>query len=289
MKKSAGLSAVMCLAMGVVVLGPRPSWGQDKPAAQGSKPAQGQQGQAPAGPQVTPQQVKEAQAIQNELDPDKQMQMVNDFVAKYPDSPYLSDIYFFGAYAAQQKGDVVKVVEFGEKSLKAKNDNMRTLILMASILPMPQVAQGADAEKKLAEAEADANKVLQMVPQLSKQPNQTDDQFQQAKSAVTAEAHAALGMVHLQRASQGLTGPDPEELSKAEKEYQMAVSAPNPNAEDYFRLGEAYAMDNKTDQAIEAFTKASQLSQGTPLQTYADQRLKAMKEKKAQAAAPPKQ
>jgi uncharacterized NAD(P)/FAD-binding protein YdhS len=48
-------------------------------------------------------------------------------------------------------------------------------------------------------------------------------------------------------------------------------------------------MDNKTDQAIEAFTKASQLSQGTPLQTYADQRLKAMKEKKAQAAAPPKQ
>ncbi len=285
MKKSAGPSVVMCLAMGALLLAVGSSFGQDKPAAQGSK---GQQGQAPAGPQVNPQQVKDAQAIQNELDPDKQMQMVNDFVTKYPDSPYLSDVYFFGAYAAQQKGDVVKVVDFGEKSLKAKNDNMRTLILMASILPMPQVAQGADAEKKLAEAEADANKVLQMVPQLPKPPNQTDEQFQQAKSAVTAEAHAALGMVHLQRASQGLTGPDAGELAAAEKEYQMAVSAPNPNAEDYFRLGEAYAMDNKIDQAIEAFTKASQLSQGTPLQTYADQRLKAMKDKKAQAA-PPKQ
>ena len=286
MKKSAGLSVVMCLALGVVVLALGRSWGQEKPAAQGSK---GQQGQAPAGPQVTPQQVKEAQAIQNELDPDKQMQMVNDFVAKYPDSPFLSDIYFFGAIAAQQKGDVVKVVDFGEKSLKAKNDNMRTLILMATILPMPQVAQGADADKKLAEAEADANKVLEMVPQLPKQANQTDEQFQQVKSAATAEAHAALGMVHLQRASQGLTGPDQAELSKSEKEYQMAVSTPNPNAEDYFRLGEAYKMDNKTDQAIEAFTKASQLSQGTPLQTYADQNLKAMKEKKAQAAAAPKQ
>jgi len=275
--------------MGLAVHAARPAWAQDKPAAQGAKPAQGQQGQAPAGPQVTPQQVKDAQAIQNELDPDKQMQMVNDFVAKYPDSPYLSDVYFFGAYAAQQKGDVVKVVDFGEKSLKAKNDNMRTLILMAAILPMPQVAQGADAEKKLAEAEADANKVLQMLPQLPKQATQTDEQFQQAKSAVSAEAHAALGMVHLQRASQGLAGPDAEELSKAEKEYETAVLAPNPNAEDYFRLGEAYSMDNKVDQAIEAFTKASQLSQGTPLQTYADQRLKAMKEKKAQAAAPPKQ
>ena len=286
MKKSAGLSVVMCLALGVVVLALGRSWGQEKPAAQGSK---GQQGQAPAGPQVTPQQVKEAQAIQNELDPDKQMQMVSDFVAKYPDSPFLSDIYFFGAIAAQQKGDVVKVVDFGEKSLKAKNDNMRTLILMAAILPMPQVAQGADAEKKLAEAEADANKVLQMLPQLPKQATQTDEQFQQAKSAVSAEAHAALGMVHLQRASQGLAGPDAEELSKAEKEYETAVLAPNPNAEDYFRLGEAYSMDNKVDQAIEAFTKASQLSQGTPLQTFADQRLKALKEKKAQAAAPPKQ
>ena len=285
MKKSAGLSVVTCLAMGMVMLAVGSMWGQDKPA-QGAK---GQQGQAPAGPQVNPQQVKDAQAIQNELDPDKQMKMVNDFVTKYPDSPYLSDVYFFGAYAAQQKGDVAKVVEFGELSLKAKNDNMRSLILMASILPMPQVAQGADADKKLAEAEADANKVLQMVPSLPKPPNQTDDQFQQAKTAVTAEAHAALGMVHLQRASQGLSGPDAEELSKSEKEYQMAVSAPNPNAEDYFRLGEAYAMDNKTDQAIEAFTKASQMSQGTQLQTFADQRLKAMKEKKAQAAAPPKQ
>ncbi len=288
MKRRAWVSVGMCLAMAVAVLAAIPSVGHEKPA-QGSKPAQGQQGQAPAGQQLTPQQVKDAQAIQNELDPEKQIQMVEDFVKKYPDSPYVSDMYFFGAYAAQQKGDVGKILDYGEKSLKAKNDNMRTLLLMASILPRPQVAQGADAEKRLSEAETDANKVLQMVPTLSKLPNQTDDQFQQAKTAVAAEAHSALGMVHLQRASQGLSGPDAEELSKSEKEYQAAVTTSNPNAEDYFRLGEAYRMHNKTDEAIEAFTKASQLSQGSPLQTYADQQLKAMKEKKAQAAAPPKQ
>jgi hypothetical protein len=164
MKKSTGLSFVKCLATAAFLFAVGSSFGQEKPAAQG---------QAPAGPQVTPQQLKDAQAIQNELDPDKQMQMVNDFVTKYPESPYLSDVYFFGAYAAQQKGDVGKVVDFGEKSLRAKNDNMRSLILMASILPMPQVAQGADAEKRLAEAETDANKVLQMLPQLPKQANQT--------------------------------------------------------------------------------------------------------------------
>ena len=291
MKKLIRMSVVMCLVAGGVVLAAIPSLGQEKPA-QGSKPAQGQQGQqsqAPQGPQASPQQVKDAQAVQNELDPDKQLQLVNDFATKYPDSPYLSDMYFFGAYAAQQKGDIPKILDYGEKSLKAKNDNMRTLLLMASILPRPQVAQGAEADKRLSEAETDANKVLDMIPQLPKPPNQTDDQFQQAKSAVTAEAHAALGMVHLQRATQALSGPDAEELSKAEKEYQAAVSGPNPNPEDYFRLGEAYAMHNKTDEAINAFTKASQLSQGGPLQTYAEQRLRAMKEKKAQAATPTKQ
>jgi len=281
MKESSRLAVVICFALGVVASGARPSWGQQRPSLQGPQPTSGQQGQAPGTPRVTPQQVKDAQAIQNELDPDKQIQMVNDFVAMYPESPYLSDIYFYGAYAAQRKGDVVKVVDFGEKSLKANNDNMRTLILMASILPRPQVAQGAEAEKRLAEAEADANRVLQMLPQLSKPANQTDEQFQQAKSAISAEVHAALGMVHLMRAPRGLTGSDAEELSKSEKEYQIAVSAPNPNAEDYFRLGEAYAMDNKTDRAIEAFTKASQLSRGTSLQTYADQKLKAMREKEA--------
>jgi hypothetical protein len=229
MKKSALLSAVICLAMGVVVPGARPCWGQDKPAAQRSRPAQEQQGRAPAGPQVIRQQFIELQAIRNEQDPDWQTLMVTDFATKYPDSPLLSDVYSFGAYAAQQKGDVVKAVDFGEKSLKAESDNIQTLVLMASILSMPQVAQGADAENKLAEAETDANKVLYLLPRLPRTPNESCDRFQEARSAATAVAHAALCMVHLQRASLGLAGPDAEELSEAKKEYQMAESAPNPN------------------------------------------------------------
>lgn len=286
MGKVARSSSVLCLAAVILAWATDSLWAQTKPASPGSKQGQGQQGQAPAGP--SQQQVKDAQAIQGELDPDKLMQMVNEFVAKYPESPFLSDVYFYAANAAQQKGDIGKIIDYGEKSLKARSDNFGALLLMATVLPLPQAAQGADADKRLAEAEADANKAMQMISQLSKPPNLTDEQFQQNKEAVTAQAHAALGMVHLERASQGLSGPDAAELSKAQKEYQAAVSGSNPNPEDYFRLGEAYAMDNKIDQAIEAFTKASQLSQGQ-LQALADQRLKTMKEKKAASAAPPKQ
>src|SRR5215831_12394050 len=114
MKKSAWVPVLIGLA--VVALATMPGLGQEKPAPQGSKPAEGQQGQAPAGPQVTPEQVKDAQAIQNELDPDKQIKMVDAFATKYPDSPYLSDMYFFGAYAAQQKSDIPKILDYGEKS-----------------------------------------------------------------------------------------------------------------------------------------------------------------------------
>lgn len=268
--------------------------GQQKPSQPGSQPAQGQHsqteqqaGQAPPAPQVTPEQYKEIQTIQNELDPDKQIQMVDAFEKKYPNSPLLTHVYFFGATASQQKGNVSKILEYGEKSLKLDPNNLRTLLVMASILPQPQNLQGSDAEKekKLADAEADANKALQIITQLPKPANLTDEQFQKNKVMLSNSAHASLGMAHLQRSQGGLQSPDKDELAKAEQEYKTAVSADNPDPQDYYRLGEAYSMDGKTDDAIDAFSKASQLSQGSPLQAYADKQIARLKQSKSEAKA----
>jgi tetratricopeptide (TPR) repeat protein len=275
--------------------------GSQQPPAQGGQQS-GQEGQqggaaagqaagAPAAPQVTPEQLKDFQAIQNELDPDKQMQLVETFAKTYPNTTprILSDVYFFGAAAAQNKGDVAKVVDYGEKSLKLDGDNLRALLILASVLPQPQAAKalGGDPDKYLTEAEGDANKALQVEGALTKQTNQTDDQFQQMKDAITSAAHSALGMVHLVRATEALAGIDAGELAKAEQEYKTAVSVPSPDPEAYYRLGEAYRMDNKIDEAIDAFSKASQLGQGGPLQSYADQQVEALKKKKAEGQNPP--
>ncbi|HEV2380575.1 MAG TPA: hypothetical protein VG206_12370 [Terriglobia bacterium] len=260
-------------------------------ATQNGQPAPSGQGQAaPAGPTITPEENKAYSAIKNELDPARQLQLVDDFAKKYPNQPLvLSEVYFYGAYAAQQQNSVAKAVDYGYKSLEANPTNLRSLLMMSGLLPQPQVMQGSDSEKekKLTDAEADANKALQEIPDL-KQPNMTPDQITKAKASLASQAHASLGMVHLQRAMMGLTGADPQELGKSEQEYKASVTGTDkPNAEDYFRLGEVYEMENKADDAIDAFTQCSKLSQG-PLQTMAGQQIDKLKKAKAQSPPPAK-
>ena len=93
-------------------------------------------------------------------------------------------------------------------------------------------------------------------------------------------------MVHLELASDALVGPDKDELAKAEQEFKTAVTTTDrPDPRDYYRLGEAYALDGKLDDAIQAFTKASETGQGTMIKTYADRRVEEMKKRKAQGPA----
>ena len=70
-------------------------------------------------------------------------------------------------------------------------------------------------------------------------------------------------MIHLDRAQLGLMGLDKGELAKAEQEYKLAVSTTDhPDPSDYYRMGEACRLQGKLDDAIAAFTKASELGQG---------------------------
>jgi tetratricopeptide (TPR) repeat protein len=86
-----------------------------------------------------------------------------------------------------------------------------------------------------------------------------------------------------------LAGPDRAELAKAEEEFNTAVTtSSHPDPRDYYRMGEAYALDGKLDNALEAFTKASELGQGTLIKTYADQRIAEVKKKKAEGGVAPK-
>jgi tetratricopeptide (TPR) repeat protein len=257
---------------------------------------QGKQGQAGQrggqGAAQAPQAESQAfQAIQNELDPDQKLKMIDDFEKKYPSSTGLSYVLLMAADTYRQKGDARKVVEYGEKSLKIKGDNPVALILVASLLPEPQSMQGSDLdkEKKLTEAEDYALRAIKLVEQLPKQANMTDEQFQKNKADLTSWAHSSLGMVHLQRSGMALTGLDADELTKAEKEYQTAISlSANPNPGDYFRLGEALKGHGKTDEALEAFTKADELDQGGGIKALADRAIEELKKQKAGAKPPDK-
>jgi tetratricopeptide (TPR) repeat protein len=248
-------------------------------------------GAGPAGAQNIPKEQGEAyDAIRGEFDPDKVIALAEDFSKKYPDSVLLSYVYSFGANAYRQKGDVEKVIELSEASLKLRPDNIMSLVMMVGMLPQPQYLNkhAADREKILAEAENEGNRALQLISAVPKQATETEADHQKVLANAGSQVHAALGMVHLERATEPLSGVDKTELAKAEQEFKTAVTTiDHPEPQDYYRLGEAYAMDGKLDDAMDAFTNASQGGQGTVLKAYADQRIEELKKKKAQGAAGP--
>ena len=279
MKSFAGI--VLVLTLVIAVASPAQALPKDKKTQEAAAPA------GPPGP--PPEETKAYLAIQGELDPTKQLQLVDDFAKTYPNSTLLSDAYFLGSYASQQKGDLAKAIEYCDKSLQAKPDNLRSLLTMSSLLPQPQNLQGSDADKdkKLTDATNDANKALELIPNLNP-PNQTPEQVTQLKANLTSQCHSSLGMIHLQKAMMGLMGADQAELAKAEQEYNTAVTGTQqPDPSDYYRLGEVYRNENKLDDAIGAFTKASQLAQGSPLQTMAQQQIETLQKRKAEAGAAP--
>jgi len=240
--------------------------------------------------EIPKEQVQAFEAIKGELDPDKAIALVQDFATKYPDSQLLSYVYSFGANGYQQKGDVDKAVEYTAKGLKAKPDNLMCLIMSLGMLPQPQYLNNheADRDKILQEAQSEASRALQLISQIPKQPNETDAGYQKRLAAVASPVHASLGMVHLDLASEALAGPDKDELAKAEQEFKTAVTTDRPDPTDYYRLGEVYKLEGKLDDAIGAFTKASEIGQGTMIKAYADRQIEGLKSRKAQGSAAPK-
>jgi hypothetical protein len=253
-----------------------PASGQAKPAAQAGQAA------APSTPAISKDEQTALNAMQHEIDPARQAEMAEDFVKKYPNSPLLSDVYFWEAYSYQRQNNFDNAVQYGEKSLQAKGDNLRSLLFVTELLLDNSELKGSDADKtkKLDEAESDANKALAVLTD-AKTPAPSAEQV----NAIKRVAYSSLGMIHLQRATMALTGMDPDELGKAEEEYKLAVALPNPAPEDYFRLGEAYEFQKKYDEGMDAFTQCSKLSQGQ-LQTMANDKVAELKKEKAQAPAP---
>ena len=70
--------------------------------------------------------------------------------------------------------------------------------------------------------------------------------------------------------------------------YDERDESVSPEALAQFRKGERLAKNENFDEAIAAFTKASELSQGTPIKQYADKQVEGLKARKGQSATPAK-
>jgi tetratricopeptide (TPR) repeat protein len=203
------------------------------------------------------------QEIQNEVAPDRRLQMADAFEKKFPNSALLSYVDTEAAKAHQERGDYEEVVQYCRKSLKLDPDNTFSLIIMALVLPQPKLLKGSANEVtgQLSEAAADATRALALLEKLQKRPDETEEQFQARKGSLAADAHFALGMEEMQL----------NHFDKAVAAYQAAISSSKkPTFQYYYRLAEADASEGNVSEAIEALQKASELARGTPMQKYAD-------------------
>lgn len=217
--------------------------------------------------QASPQEAKDFHELQNTSDPDRQLALVAQFEKTYPESELMSYAYTSAAKAWQMKGDLDKMLEYGEKSLKLDPDNVYSLVLVALTLPQPRMLQGppAEASKRLADAETYSSRAIQLIDQL---PPPTPDSpiSGEMKTALLADAHFARGMAHLMR----------DDFAKAVEDLNQAIFL-KPSAQYYFRLGEAHQRQGKNGEAIKAFGMAAQLGEGTVLKAYAEKRLEELK------------
>ena len=211
------------------------------------------------------------QELQNEGAADRRLRMVEAFEQKFPKSPLLSYVYTEGARADQQNGALENAVDYCRKSLKLDPDNTFSLIILALVLPQPKILKGSSSEAALlSEAAADADRALALLEKLQKRPDETDEQFQDRKGSLAADAHFASGMVEMQR----------DRFDKAVADYQAAISSTKkPTFQYYYRLAEADASQGNISEAIEGLQKASELARGTPMQKYADDFISELRQK----------
>ena len=133
---------------------------------------------------VPPEESADFKALQTELDPDKAIALAEAFVQKHPNSNVLSYVYAFEANAYQMKGDAAKIVEYGEKSLDLKKDNLMSLLIVAYAIPTPQYINlhQADEEKQLTKAETYCQEAIKAIDDLKKPAQRVGRGFCPAQS-----------------------------------------------------------------------------------------------------------
>ena len=176
--------------------GPAEAWSTTQDAAGGG----GQQAGAAKQPGWKSREEYDAfQAMANEKDPHKRIELAEAFITKYANSDFKDQAYQVEMGAYQQLGQSDKAIEAAHKAVEANPDNIVALNYLSFAFPFVFKAEAADRDSKLAQAETDAKRGLEALQKLKKPDNVPEDQFNQQVKVLRANFNGALGFVALQR------------------------------------------------------------------------------------------
>lgn len=230
------LAGILAMAAGVTGLMAQAPKG--KPAQEGASAG------AAKGPTVkSPEEGKAVMALINaQGNPDNVIAAAEALLTKYADTEFKDTALYMEAASYQQKGDREKVQVYAERALAANPKNFQSSLMLAENLIQQTREHDLDRDEKLTKGEKYANDAIASINAATKpNPQMTDQQWEEAKKDIIAEAHEALGMSALIA----------KKYDPAIAELKMAVDgAAQPQPAYKVRLASAYQSAGKYDESI---------------------------------------
>jgi len=145
----------------------------------------------------------------------------------------------------QQLNDAAKMMEWGEKALGFKPDDLNTLAMISNVMAERPPTNEEEKQKQMKRAEELANQALSVLPAFLSSPEAANLPAT-GKSDLTAQLHYTLGLIYLHQ----------KKLGPSQQEFLTATKSRANDPITYYRLGIAYVQDMKNDQAMEALAKS---------------------------------
>jgi len=177
---------------------------------------------------------------------DNKVKSAQDFIKKFPNSPFLSRVYADLAVTYIQSNQQDQGFAAGEKALSLNPNDARTLANLAQAMARSSNSTPA----QLQTSEQYAQKAVQLIPTLPKLEGSTDKEFPTEDNQTLAEAHSALGTIKIRRNQFAQAIPDLQEAVRLDT---------TKDGTNYYLL--AVANDNASHfpEAVDAYTKCAAL------------------------------
>jgi len=183
------------------------------------------------------------QALVNaRANPDATIKAAEELMTKFADTEFKDMALFSEAGAYEQKRDMDKAQTYAERTLEANPKYYQATLMLAELLAQNTRENDLDKEEKLTKSEKYAHDTIAMVKEAPKpNPQIPDQQWEDAKKDLTAEAHNALGLASLTR----------KKFDVAFTEFKTAADgAAHPEPAYQVREASALQSGGKYDEAI---------------------------------------
>jgi tetratricopeptide (TPR) repeat protein len=183
----------------------------------------------------------------------KKDQLGEEFLQKYPQSRYRTEVYALLVRGYLSLGQLDKMETAGDKEIELNPADAQTLAIMGSTLPRVMNAATPEPQKRLDKAELYSKKALEVLPTLVKPDELSDADFLKAKDQTSALAYSGLGIVAFRRSK----------FAEAIPNFEQAVKLdPTPDPVNFYLLGIANEKTSHFDDAATAFTKCAAVPGG---------------------------